>query len=84
MMFSWINRLIGKKIASKLELTEGTVDKQWYKSKTIWAAVITAIIGVIQPVSSAFGHPIVIPQWVLDVLIGMGLYGLRTATTTIA
>lgn len=83
-MFTWINKLIGKKLASKLELTEGNVDKEWYKSKTVWTAILGVVIGAIQPISSAFGHPIVIPSWILEVLAGMGLYGLRTADKPIA
>lgn len=84
-MISWIYRLIGKKVSTKLGLQEDSKmdTKTWYKSKTIWTAILTAVIGAIQPVSTAFGHPVVIPQWVLEVLIGMGLYSLRVGDKTI-
>jgi hypothetical protein len=47
--------------------------KDWYKSRTIWIAVITAVIGIL----GAFG--VVIPAWVIQVLVAMGLYTARTA-----
>jgi len=85
----WVYRLIGKQLAKKLNLTEennmaATETKPWYRSKTIWAAIITAIIGAIQPVSASMGHPMSVPLWIIEVLIGFGLYGLRTSTTDIA
>jgi uncharacterized integral membrane protein len=55
----------------------------WYRSKAIWSAIIGAILAIVQPVSAAFGHPIVIPNWVFEILAGMGLYSLRTATSNI-
>ncbi len=53
--------------------------KPWYKSKAKIAAVVTVIVGAIQPLSTAFGHPIVIPNWVIEALIGLGIYGVRDA-----
>ncbi len=55
----------------------------WYKSKTIWSALIGVVLGAIQPVSAALGHPIVVPTWVFELLAGMGLYSLRTANQEI-
>jgi hypothetical protein len=56
----------------------------WYKSKTIWTAIVTVIIGAIGPIATAFGHPeIHVPEWILSLLVGMGLYTARTATTDI-
>jgi hypothetical protein len=77
---AWVYRFAGKEIASKLDLKEGTImdTKKWYQSKTIWTAILGVVLGAIQPISTAFGHPITVPQWVLEVLAGMGLYGLRT------
>lgn len=81
---SFFAKIILGKIVKNIGLEEGKMDsKYWYKSKTIWAAIVTAIIGAIQPISAAFGHPIVIPSWVLEVLVGLGLYGLRTASKDI-
>lgn len=81
----WMYRFAGREISMKLNLKEGQVDsKKWYQSKTVWAAIVGVILGAVQPISSAFGHPIVVPSWVLEVLGGMGLYGLRTGSTPIA
>ena len=51
--------------------------KPWFKSKTVLTALIGVILGAIQPVSSAVGHPIVVPAWVYEVLGAFGLYALR-------
>lgn len=53
--------------------------KPKWKSKTVWAAVIGAVLAAVQPVSAALGHPVTIPAWVFELLGGMGLYGLRSA-----
>ena len=55
----------------------------WYKSKTILTAIVTVIVGAIGPISTAFGYPINIPEWVLSLLVGMGLYTARTSKTDI-
>jgi len=54
--------------------------KNKWKSKTVWTAIIFAILGAVQPVSTALGHPIEVPTWVYEVLAGFGLYSLRTGT----
>jgi hypothetical protein len=51
--------------------------KSWYQSKTIWTAIITVVVGAIQPISEAFGHPIKVPEYIISLLVGMGLYSLR-------
>ena len=86
MFEKFIATIIGKKVVSKLNLYEGAVmpTKPWYQSKAVWSAVVGAILGAVQPISSAFGHPIVIPTWVFEVLGSLGLYSLRTADTTIS
>jgi hypothetical protein len=74
-----IARIAGKAIAKKIDLKEGQVDtKKWYQSKTIWTAVVTGIVGIVQAVGTATGHNINIPTWVYDVLGAVGLYSLRT------
>ena len=85
-MFDWIYRLIGKEAAKKLELEGNMTDtpemlgeKHWYKSKAIWSAILGCALGAVQPISTAFGHPVTVPNWVFEVLAGMGLYALRTA-----
>ena len=82
-MFQWIYKLIGKEASKKLGLGDSMDTKKWYKSKTIWASIVTVILGGIGPISTAFGHPIAIPEWVISLLVGMGLYTARTATTDI-
>lgn len=61
---------------------EVTTIPKW-KSKTVWVAIIGAVLGAIQPVSTALGHTIIIQQWVFELLAGMGLYSLRTANTEV-
>ncbi len=58
--------------------------KPWYQSKAVWAAIVTATLGAIQPVSAAFGHPIAVPLWIIEVLSGLGIYGIRTGNQPIA
>lgn len=65
-------------------MADATPTKPWYQSKTIWSAIVTAILGAIQPVSAAFGHPIAVPLWIIEVLTGLGLYGLRTGDAKIS
>lgn len=51
--------------------------KQWYASKTMWTAILGVVLGGIQPISTAVGHPIVVPTWVYEVLGAIGLGALR-------
>ena len=51
--------------------------KRWFESKTVWVAIVGAILGAIQPVSAAAGHPVIVPAWVYEVLGAFGIYGLR-------
>lgn len=54
--------------------------KPWYMSKTVWAALLTGLLGTYTGVDAALGGELPdIPQWVFYVLTGLGLYGLRTA-----
>ena len=85
----WMYRLAGKIAASKIKLKEINMadpveSKKWFLSKTIWAAIIGVILGAVTPISTAFGHPIVVPSWVFEILAGLGLYSLRTADTKIS
>ena len=47
--------------------------KQLYKSKTVWAAAIAAVLGIY----TAFGYSV--PAEIYTVLGALGLYGLRDA-----
>jgi len=49
------------------------MEKPWYKSKTIWTAVIGGVLGVLH----AFG--VVVPEWVYTILIAFGLVAVRDA-----
>jgi len=51
--------------------------KPWYMSKTIWSAIILAVLTIV----SAFG--VVIPASVYAVLTAAGLYSARTGTKVI-
>ena len=83
---NWVYRLAGKKIAKKIGLEDsmsketnaGTVaPKPWYLSKAKLAAIVTVVVSAVGPISTAFGKPITIPAWVIEVLIGLGIYGIR-------
>lgn len=52
--------------------------KPIWQSKTVWTAIIASLLGAVQPVSAALGHPIEVPTWVYEVLGGFGLYALRS------
>lgn len=54
-------------------MEERIMDKNWYKSKAVWAAVATAIVGILQALGVA------IPHEAYAVLAGLGLYGVRDA-----
>ena len=85
-MFDWVYKLVGKSLSNKLGLKEGTLvdTKKWYLSKTLWAAILYVVVGGIETISSSIGTPITIPQLIKELLIGLGLYGLRTAQKPIA
>lgn len=57
--------------------------KPWYTSKTIWAAVVTALVAIYKAIAPTFGWPVDFLPTLEGVLIAVGLYGLRTANTTI-
>lgn len=53
--------------------------KPFWQSKAKMAAIITAVVASIQPISTAFGHPYQLPLWIIEFLMGVGLYGIRDA-----
>jgi len=69
---------------AKMEAETPVDQKKWYQSKTLWTAVVTAILGAVQPVSASLGHPVEVPMWVYSFLGAFGLYGLRTGDKTIS
>ena len=63
-----------------------TASKPWYSSKTIWCAIVTAVIGAAQAICMQFGFNLLanpIAGIVLTVLGAVGVYSRATATTTI-
>lgn len=78
----FIYRLAGKIAAKKIGLKEINMadpveSKKWFLSKTIWTAIIAAVLGAVTGISTALGHPIVFPNFILEILAGFGLYSLR-------
>jgi uncharacterized membrane protein len=60
--------------------------KPWYLSKTVWAGIITALVGAAQTIGLQFGVNILdnhVVSIVLTVLGVLGVYGRVSSTTTI-
>ena len=49
------------------------MNKQWYKSKSVWSAFIMGLVGAAQAAGCA------IPDGVFTLLAAFGLYGVRSA-----
>jgi len=58
--------------------------KKWWQSKTILAAVYFAVKTAVEQISTALGHPIAIPDFINQLAVALGLYGLRTADKKIS
>ena len=67
-----IYKLVGKKVG------EGTnqIDAL---SKAKLTAVIGVILTAIPPLSAAWGHPIIIPDYIYKILAAAGLWSVRDA-----
>lgn len=60
--------------------------KSWYKSKTIWAGIITAVVGAAQTICLQFGFDLLANPYastVLAILGVLGVYGRVASNTTI-
>jgi uncharacterized membrane protein len=60
--------------------------KDWYKSKGMWAGIITALVGAAQTIGLQFGFDLLgnpIASTVLSILGVLGVYGRVSATTSI-
>ncbi len=87
----WLLKIAGKEASNKLKLEDGPMDdtKKWYASKGVWAGVVTFLIGAYSligvTIMPALGHAPLpsIPDWLLTVLGGMGVYSRVTADTKI-
>lgn len=53
------------------------ITKDWYKSKTVWAAVAAGVFGVLQALGVG------VPNELYAIAAALGLYGLRKADTPI-
>ena len=80
----FILKLFGHKIADKLNLQEDSKmdTKPWYQSKTIWAGVVAAMLGVYNSIAAVKKLPPV-PDWVYTILGAIGVYSRATADTVI-
>lgn len=83
MVPDFIIRLIGRRIADKLRLQEGTKmdgTKPWYTSRTIWAVSVSGMIGIYMSLIQAGVHLPQIPAWVITLLSAVGVYTRSAAT----
>ncbi len=85
----WVYRLTGSRLAKALKLedvnmADEATTKKWYQSKAVWSAILMTLVGAIQPISTAFGHPYQLPLWVTQILMGLGVYGVRTGDKPIS
>jgi hypothetical protein len=87
---NWIKRklleLLAKKAGKKLfpEGGDGQVEtKVWYKSKTILSAIVAGLIVIYNGIAPGLGWPSPIPEWIIAILSGIGIYSRVTANTTI-
>ena len=49
------------------------MNKEWYKSKTVWSAIVMGLVGVAQAAGCE------IPEYAFAMLASVGLYGIRSA-----
>jgi hypothetical protein len=87
---NWIKRklleLMAKKAGKKLfpEGGEAQVEtKKWFQSKTIIAAIVAGLIVIYNGIAPGLGWPFPIPEWIIAILSGIGIYGRVAADTTI-
>lgn len=60
--------------------------KKWYLSKTIWAGILTAVIGAAQTICMLFGFDLLanpIASMIIAILGAIGVYGRATTITAI-
>ena len=87
---NWLNNMIakafGKKIGAELfpEGGDGQMEtKKWFQSKTIISGIVAGLVVIYNGIAPGLGWPSPIPEWILAVLSGIGIYGRATADTTI-
>lgn len=73
-MIDWILHVIGKKAGENLGLQEGTMIP-WYRNKGKLAVIVGVLIYAVNAMAGpVFGHPVHIPEIVIQILTGAGLY----------
>ena len=50
---------------------EGVMDKRWYQSKAVWSSIALGVVGIL----TALG--VVVPDYIIQILIALGIYGVR-------
>lgn len=90
MIKNLIAKIIGWRIAASLKLKENQTmeTKKWYQSKTILSDIVTVLVSIYTLVGTSLGpdfgwHLPSIPAWVFTILGAIGIYGRKTATTTV-
>ncbi len=76
---TWIKGLIAKLIGKNLQTTLDGELVKFGISKTKVIGWISAFLPLVGPISTALGHPVVVPPEVYKVLIGLGLYAAGDA-----
>lgn len=76
---TWLKGLIAKLIGKNLKSDVDGKLAEWQVSKAKVAGILAVILPAVGPLSTALGHPIVIPDVVYKVLAGLGLWALRDA-----
>lgn len=72
----WLKKMIVKVFGKKI--IEDGIEKSGI-SKTKLTAIVFILITGIEQASAAWGHPIVIPAQIKELLAGVGLWTLRDA-----
>lgn len=68
----FLMRIVGKKV---IDAAGGP--EKWEMSKTKLTAIVAVVIVAVEKLGPAFGHPVVIPQGVYDLLAAIGLWSLK-------
>lgn len=57
-----------------------TDSKKWFRSKTVWAGIVSILVAAYNAAAAAFALP-PIPEFVYGLLGALGIYGRATADT---
>ena len=74
---NWVKNLLIKLVGKKLKVTvDGKLEK-WGFSREKIAGVLAILLPVVEPLSTALGHPVVIPAETYAILAGLGFWAKR-------